>query len=84
MMKKEQIKQIKMLVNCGKIVQVKKENSSEKINLWMGNDNKFIFWRNFGQSVIKNNLKDLTWLINDLFEANRKNISFEIIKSTIA
>lgn len=82
--KKEQIKKIKELISTGKIVKVVKDNSFDNIVVWLSNDDKYIMWRSFGQSAVKNNLKDLTRLINHILKANRVNISYQVVKSIYA
>lgn len=79
MNKGQQLKEIKSLVNAGFIVRVFKQDNSN-ITLWV-NDSKYIMWQSYGQSAIKNNYKDLTWLINDLFEAKGKSILYKTVSS---
>ncbi len=76
-MKQNLIKQIKALVNQGLFIKVTCENKN--IILWQEQE-KYIHWRHYGQSAIKNTLKDLNWLINDLFEAKHKKIDFKIVE----
>ena len=66
MSKQEFLKQIKTLVNAGKIVRVFKGTDTHGITLWVDNP-KYIMFQSFGQSAIKNNLKDLAWIIYDLY-----------------
>ena len=73
------IRKIKTLVNTGNIVKVQKANSNSKLTLWLNNN--YIMWQYYGQSAIKNNIKELTWLINTLFESKGKEISCYIGKS---
>lgn len=82
MNKKELIKQIKKEVNAGYILQVSTPDN-KKINLWLSDSGKYILFRNFGQSAIKNNLHELTWLINTFLNARYKNIEYKHIKSII-
>ena len=79
MSKAQQLKEIKNLVNAGFIVRVFKQDNSN-ITLWV-NDSKYIMWRHYGQSAIKNTCKDLMWLINDLFEAKGKSILYKTVPS---
>ena len=81
MNKKEQLKKIKELISMGNIVRVAKDNSSDNMTVWLSNDDKYIMWQRFGQSAVKNNLKNLTWLVNHILEANRVNISYQIVRS---
>ena len=84
MNKKEQIKKIKELISIGNIVRVTKDNSFDNMTVWLSNDDKYIMWQRFGQSAVKNNLKDLTWLVNHILKASRVNISYQIVKSIYA
>ena len=79
MSKLKQLKEIKDLVNAGFIVRVFKQDKSN-ITLWV-NDKRYIMWQSYGQSAIKNNFKDLLWLINDLFEAKGKSILYKTVPS---
>ena len=54
------------------------------MTVWLSNDDKYIMWQCFGQSAVKNNLKDLTWLVNHILKASRVNISYQIVKSIYA
>ena len=81
MNKKEQLKKIKELISMGNIVRVTKDNSSDNMTVWLSNDDKYIMWQCFGQSAVKNNLKNLTWLVNHILKANRVNISYQVVKS---
>lgn len=82
MNKKELLKQIKTLVNCGEIVQV--YTPTNNMNLWLSEDTKFILWRNFEQSAIKNNMQDLTWLVNNILEGNKESMGYKVVNSTVA
>ena len=84
MNKKEQIKKIKELISMGTIVKVTKDNSFDDMAVWLSNDDKYIMWRCFGQSTVKNNLQNLTWLVNHILKANRMNISYQVVKSIYA
>ena len=84
MNKKEQIKKIKELISMGNIVKVTKDNSFDDMAVWLSNDDKYIMWRCFGQSAVKNNLQNLTWLVNHILKANRMNISYQVVKSIYA
>lgn len=70
--KKQQIKQIKMLLDTGKTVTLRGRMSTGK--LWA--DSKYIHWQHFGQSANKNTLADLTWIINVIFELKGKKLLY--------
>lgn len=76
MNKQQQIKEIKRLLNKGNRIQVNCYNDS--IKLWI-NDNKYINYIHYGQSAIKNNLKDLNWLINTILDAKNKPITYKTV-----
>lgn len=70
--KKENIRSVKKLLDLGYTVKI---NNHGK--LWLYNN--YIMYQNYGQSAVRNNLKDLTWLINNIFETKRKDFNFTII-----
>ena len=70
--KKQQIKQIKTLLDAGKTIILKGKMSTGK--LWA--DTSYIHWQHFGQSANKNTLADLTWIINVILELKGKKISY--------
>ena len=78
MNKQEKIKEVKHLINIGNIVKI--NNGT----LWLSDDNKYIMFRNYGQSAVRNNIKDLTWLINIIFETKNKDFNYNIVKSIFA
>ena len=77
--KQETIKQIKEVVNSGKIVRVNHAEDSHGITLWLSDNGKYIYFQNYGQSAVKNNLKNLSWVINTLYGVNRKEISYKVV-----
>ena len=76
-MYRQSIRDIKTLLNKGYIVKVKGGGC-----LWL--NNKYIFWRHYGQSANKNTLKDLRWILKVIFEIDLNNIKYEIVDSTLA
>ena len=84
MNKEEQIKKIKELISMGNIVKVTKDDSTDDMAVWLSNDGKYIMWRCYGQSAVKNNLENLTWLVDHILQANQVNISYQVVKSIYA
>ena len=84
MNKEEQIKKIKELISMGNIVKVTKDDSTDDMAVWLSNDDKYIMWRCYGQSAVKNNLENLTWLVDHILQANQVNISYQVVKSIYA
>ena len=76
MNKQEKIKQVKKLLDLGYTIKIYGNNNGNG-KIWLYDN--YIMFQNFGQSAVKNNLKDLTWLINTIFEAKRKDFNFSII-----
>ena len=74
--KTSKIKEIKTQLNIGNKVKV--FCGSANITLWI-NDPKYITWLSYGQSAIKNNLKELTWLLNNILNSKRKDIKYIIL-----
>lgn len=77
MSKLNQIKLIKSLVNSGLYVKVNCQNRN--IILWQENE-KYIHWRCYGQSAIKNTLNDLKWLIKEILDTKNKQINYQIVE----
>ena len=75
--KKERIKNVKKLLDLGYTVRIY-GNPNGDGKVWI-KDN-FIMFQNFGQSAVRNNIKDLTWLINNIFNAKRKNFNYTVTK----
>lgn len=42
------------------------------------NNKKYICYRHFGQSATRCSIKDLTWIINVIFEKSRKDFDYRI------
>lgn len=83
--KKEKVKQVYTLLQQNKTIILHGYCNYNGIS--MPHDSKLyltrcnnIGWESFGSSAIKNNLKDLTWLINTIFKCKNKDFSFEIEK----
>ena len=74
------LRTVKNLINTGKIVRVFFDGNTHGITLWVNNPD-YIMWQSFGQSAVKNNMKDLTWLVNQLYKARGKAITYQIVKS---
>ena len=72
--KKETIKSIMALLDNGKTIYI---NGG---SLWgsydMRANRKIIKWQNYGSSANRRNLKELTWIINTIFECKNKNIVY--------
>lgn len=74
--KKDRIKNVKKLLDLGYTVKIY-GNYNGIGKVWLHNG--FIMYQNFGQSAVRNTLKDLTWLINNIFNAKRKNFSYSVM-----
>ena len=72
--KKEAIKNIMRLLDEGKTVYINGGSLWETIDYKA--NRKIIKWQNYGQSANKRNLKELTWLVNTIFECKNKKIVF--------
>lgn len=74
--KQRKIREVMQALNDGKTVKI--DNGA----LWKGrchvSGEKLIYWRHYGQSANKCNLKELTWIINTIFEKKRKDFSFSV------
>ena len=70
--KKQQIRQIKMLLDTGKTIALQGRMTRGK--LWA--DTRYIYWQHFGQSASKNTLANLTWIINVIFELKGKKLTY--------
>jgi hypothetical protein len=72
--KKQTVKEIMTLLDNGKTVYI------EDGCLWEGNcrltGRRLIYWRHYGQSANRRNLRDLTWIINTIFERKGKVIEY--------
>ena len=62
-----------------------KENKTVKIDsgsLWLGRcrstGRQLIFWQHFGQSANRCNIKELTWIINTIFDKKRKDFNYSV------
>jgi hypothetical protein len=66
MKRREFLKQVKALLNSGEIVRVFKGTCKHGITLWIENPS-YIHYQSYGQSAVKNNLKELAWVIYDLY-----------------
>lgn len=70
--KKEAIKNIMALLDNGKIVYINGGCLWETIEY----NRKIIKWQNYGQSANRRNLKELTWLVNTIFECKNKKVVY--------
>lgn len=82
MEKTRALKEIKELLDNYKIVKVKSNGNS--IVLWVNPfREQFINWRCYGQSAVRNNLKELKWLLDKIMENNGE-ITYNVVDSTYA
>lgn len=72
--KKKTIKDIMRLLDDDKTVYIGEGC------LWEGNcrltGRRLIFWQHYGQSANRRNLRDLTWIINTIFNCKGKAIEY--------
>lgn len=83
MNKTEKIKEIMKFLDKGYFIKIPCEHGSTGI-LWekYGRDcKKYIYWKNFGESANRRNLRDLTWIINTIFQKKGKDFKYRISKS---
>lgn len=62
----KELREIKKLLNCGEIVRVFKGTCKHGITLWIENP-LYIHFQSYGQSAVKNNMENLSWVINELY-----------------
>lgn len=67
------------------VMEALKENKTVKIDsgsLWLGRchvtGRQLIFWQHFGQSANRCNIKELTWIINTIFDKKRKDFNYSV------
>lgn len=67
------------------VMEALKEGKSVKIDnglLWSGrcrvSGRQLIFWEHSGQSANRCNIKELTWIINIIFDKKRKDFNFSV------
>lgn len=67
------------------VMEALKENKTVKIDggsLWLGRchvtGHKLIYWQHFGQSANRCNIKELTWIINTIFDKKRKDFNYSV------
>jgi hypothetical protein len=67
------------------VMEALKENKTVKIDngsLWSGrcpvSGHKLIYWQHFGQSANRCNIKELTWIINTIFDKKRKDFNYSV------
>ena len=65
------------------VMEALKENKTVKIDngsLWLGRchvtGRQLIYWQHFGQSANRCNIKELTWIINTIFDKKRKDFTY--------
>lgn len=76
MKKQDTIKHIKSLLDRGLTVYVYTQDSQCPLKLW--HYGSFIMWQHYGQSAQRNTLAELTWLINNILEAKRQRIYYQV------
>lgn len=73
--KKEKIEKVMYLLELGKTVYINYSGY-----LWLRYDEKakrqVIMWRNFGESANRKNIKELTWIINTIFDCKYKDFNY--------
>jgi hypothetical protein len=74
--KAKKIRDIMKVLNDGKTVKI--DNGT----LWKGHcrvsGRQLIYWQHYGQSANRCNIKELTWIINTIFEKKRKDFSYVV------
>ncbi len=74
--KEKKIREVMKALNDGKTIRIDNEA------LWKGrchvSGKKLIFWQHYGQSANRCNMKELTWIINTIFEKKRKDFSWSV------
>lgn len=75
--KNKKIREVMKLLDNGKTVKINGHGE-----LWLGrcrvSGKTLIYWRNFGQSANGRNLKELTWIINTIFNCKGKDFTYAI------
>ena len=77
--KKEIIQKIKKYMQTFAKIKVFCKGKKENMILWSSDDNKYIYYEHFGRSAIKNNISELTWIINNILGAKKQEIEFEVV-----
>lgn len=78
-MRNETLKNIKTLLNDGHVIKIKNGT------LWLSENRKYIMFRNFGQSAVRNSLIDLRWLLNVIFGIKKnETLLFTIVDDIFA
>lgn len=72
--KKEAIKNIMALLDNGKTVYI--NCGCMWLSRCMKTNRKIIKWQHYGQSANRRNMKELTWLLNNIFECKNKKIVY--------
>ena len=75
--KNEKIKSVKRFLDSGFIVKITCGHTD--MHVWLHNG--YIMFRCFGQSAVKNTIKDLTWLVNNILDSKRKSIDYVLTTS---
>lgn len=77
--KKEKIKKVMYLLELGKTVSINYSGL-----LWLKYDERarrpVIMWQNYGQSANRKNIKELTWIINNIFDCKYKDFNYSILR----
>lgn len=81
MKKSEKIKEVMSYLDRAYTVRIDNGKLWKKFsncNLEDFHHREYIFYTHFGQSAIRRNLKELTWVINTIFEKKNKDFSFTV------
>ena len=75
--KHKKIKEVLEALEADKTVKI------DNGKLWKGychkSGHKLIYWQHYGQSANRFNIKELTWIINNIFDKKRKDFSWSVI-----
>ena len=50
-------------------------------NMYVTDDGKYIHWENYGASAVRNNLRDLSWLIKTIFDTTPEDFIKDYLKA---
>lgn len=75
MEKINKIKEVMKLLDEGKYVKIEDEYGDGTLWEQESRGVTYIYWHHFGQSAVRRNLKNLTWVINTIM--HKKNQDFE-------
>lgn len=81
MEKTKKIKEVMKLLDLGCYVKIKGQHGTGTLWQYENRGVTYIYWQHFGQSAVRRNIKNLTWVINHIFDRNHKDFDYYIGQS---